>query len=78
MNYKYDLSFYEALDLVLNDECWVQGEDFLDGVVILLHKDYVMLKDFYCNVTRDFILSKNLASQKFRKVYTQPSAERRV
>lgn len=79
MNYKYDLTFYEALELVLQDECWVQGENFADGVVLFLYNtNIVKCKDFTVGEDWDMSVTKNLVSQKFRKVYTQPSAERRI
>ncbi len=79
--YTYDLTFEEVIEEMWNRECWYQGEKFADGVIILADTDGKgILKNFYgdCLDTSLLVLTKELYSQMFRRVYTQPDAERRV
>lgn len=79
--YTYDLTFEEVLEEIWLREHWYQGENFADGVVILADTDGKgILKDFYggCLDTSLLVLTERLYSQMYRRVYTQPDAERRV
>lgn len=79
--YTYDLTFEEVLKEMWNRECWYQGEKFADGVIILANADNNgILQDFYggCLNTSLLVLNAGLCNQKYRRVYTQPDAERRV
>lgn len=86
---KYELTFYEALDILVNNKGWVQGENFADGVVLMIDeegytgysKDYVHVHDFSSNrgaVKSELQITYGVVSQKYRVVCTQPDAERKL
>lgn len=86
---KYELTFYEALDVLVNNKGWVQGENFADGVVLMIHgegyvgysKGYVHVHDFstYRGARKSELqITHGVISQKYRVVYTQPDAERKL
>lgn len=66
--------------------CWYQGNNFADGSVLEVTPDKdIYVKTFVRTVshsTRVFssplILTKGVYEQMYRRVYTQPDAERRV
>lgn len=84
---KYELTFYEALDVLVNNKGWVQGEQFSDGIVLMfddhqrLGKDYIHCHDFTLpshSCKFSLSISRNILSQKYRVVHTQPDAERKL
>lgn len=85
---KYELTFNEALDVLINNKGWVQGEHFADGVVLIygtpsICLDLVYLRDFNLpsctNGSRSPLqITRGVLSQKYRVVTTQPDAERKL
>lgn len=86
---KYGLTFYEALDVLVNNEGWVQGEYFADGVVLMIDeegyvgysKNYIHVHDFSSNkgsVKSELQITQGVIAQKYRVIRTQPDAERKV
>ena len=57
--YTYDLTFEEVLEEIWYKDCWYQGNNFADGVVIFANAD-------------------GICKQMYRRVYTQPDAERKI
>lgn len=84
--YTYDLTFEEVLEEIWYKNCWYQGNNFADGSVLEVTPDKeIYIKTFVCTAshsTRVFssplILTKGVYEQMYRRVYTQPDAERRV
>lgn len=79
--YTYDLTFEEVLKEIWYKNCWYQGNNFADGSVLEVTPD----KEIYVKTfgrTRVFssplILTEGVYEQMYRRVYTQPDAERRV
>lgn len=79
--YTYDLTFEEVLEEIWFEDCWYQGNNFADGSVLEVTPD----KEIYVKTfgsTRVFssplILTEGVYEQMYRRVYTQPDAERRV
>ena len=78
MSNQFNLTFYKAIECVLKDECWIQGADFADGVVLMLKDDKVVTHDFnHSGYLWETTISIGVAKQMFRKVYTQPEAMNR-
>jgi len=75
MNNEYNLTFHEALDCVLNNECWVQGEDFASEAVMRLDKDFTIICDCFSD-SWPMMFTTGVSRQMFRKVYTQPGAKK--
>lgn len=86
---KYELTFYEALDVLVKNEGWVQGENFADGVVLRMFeegyvgysKNYVHVHDFSANrgsVKSELQITHGVIAQKYRVVCTQSDAERKL
>lgn len=84
---KYELTFNEALDVVIKNKGWVQGEQFANGVVIMfdnhrwLGKDYIHVHDFTLSASdckSPLSIKRGILSQKYRVVNTQPDAERKL
>lgn len=84
--YTYDLTFKEVLEEIWFKGGWYQGNKFADGSVLEVTPDKeIYIKTFVRTVshsTRVFssplILTKGVYEQMYRRVYTQPDAERRV
>ncbi len=79
----YNLSFEEALKCVLNDEGWVQGDDFAKGVVLRLggFSDCVEVccfggGDIFTTNGFPLRVTKRCYQQKYRVVHSQPEALR--
>jgi hypothetical protein len=83
---KYELTFTEAMQVLINKEGWVQGEDFSTGVVLMFDsgsvgKDYIHVHDFtldYFDCKWALQITRGTLSQKYRVVSTQPDAERKI
>ena len=84
--YTYDLTFEEVLEEIWYKGCWYQGNNFADGFVLEVTPDKkIYIKAFVRTVfhfTRVYssplILTKGVYEQMYRRVYTQPDAERRA
>ena len=84
--YTYSLTFKEVLEEIWYKDCWYQGNNFADGSVLEVTPDKeIYIKTFVRTVshsTRVFssplILTEGVYKQMYRRVYTQPDAERRV
>lgn len=84
--YTYSLTFEEVLEEIWYKNCWYQGNNFADGSVLEVTPDKeIYIKTFIRTVshsTRVFsfplILTEGVYEQMYRRVYTQPDAERRV
>lgn len=86
--YEYPLTFQEALQNVMDGKGWAQGDGFADGVIMMCEggmfmrgKDHLHIHNFGCRGDEQkspIYITKNLMTQKFRMVSTQPDAERRV
>lgn len=79
--YTYDLTFEEVLEEIWYKDCWYQGNNFADGVVIFANADGTgILKDFFggCLDTSLLVLTEGICKQMYRRVYTQPDAERKI
>ena len=81
--YTYDLTFEEVLEEIWLRECWYQGENFADGVVIYSDADGTgILHDFLggCLDVSLLVLTENLYSQMYRRIHNMDvvDAERRV
>ncbi len=79
---QYPLSFTEALEILMKNEGWIQGDNFADGVVFKLDKTGLVKQ---CNFTdkshdREYnaMLTTGVYSQNYRVVTTQPDAERKI
>lgn len=83
---KYELTFYEALDVLVNNKGWVQGEYFADGVVLMFDNgsvglDYIHCHDFrgsFRDSKEQLQITRGILYQKYRVVRTQPDAERKL
>lgn len=71
---EYTLTFFEALECVLKDECWVQGDNFAHGVVLRLKHGEVYVDTF--NNNWPLKIKNGIFYQKYRKVYTQAEANK--
>ena len=80
--YTYDLTFEEVLEEIWYKHCWYQGNNFADGSVLEVTPDKDIYVKTFSHSTRVFssplILTKGVYEQMYRRVYTQPDAERRV
>lgn len=60
---------------------WYQGEDFRDGVYITIEDSVIMAKQFPRSLGSQFAWPLNITygvtQMKYRRVYTQPEAERK-
>ena len=74
----YNLSFEEALKCVLNDEGWVQGDNFAKGVVLRLggFSDCVEVCCFEGGDRFPLQVTKRWYQQKYRVVHSRPEALR--
>lgn len=84
----YNLTFQEALEAIMNDNAWAQGENFRDGIIIMAKGglfingfDFLHIHDFKTKLSEssksDFQLTKGAMQQKYRLVSTQFDAERK-
>lgn len=77
---EYTLTFSEALDILMKDEGWIQGDDFADGVIYKLGKDGIVkcVNFFVDSKDREYnaMLTSGIYRQKYRIVHTQPDAQR--
>lgn len=81
--YTYDLTFQEVLEELFEEDspCWYQGENFRDGVVFLKQwgdlreRVFIPGKSYIQDIP---IITQGVYNQKYRRVTTQPDAERRV
>lgn len=78
---KYNLTFQEALQEVMEGNGWMQGEDFAEGVVFMIGdsfglkgRPWLFMHDFKSNHQADPIITSGVYNQKFRIVQTQPDA----
>ena len=84
--YTYDLTFEEVLEEIWYEDCWYQGNNFADGTVLEVTPDKeIYIKTFsppfapsVCVYSSPLILTEGVYEQMYRRVYTQPDAERRV
>ena len=84
--YTYDLTFEEVLEEIWYKGCWYQGNKFADGSVLEVTPDKeIYIKTFVRTASHStsvfsspLILTKGVYEQMYRRVYTQPDAERRV
>lgn len=84
--YDYDLTFNEVINEIFKTKGWYQGENFKDGYFISVNEnndDMIYLYYFSenkCGKHTDGcpVLSKGLFTQKYRRIYTEPSAKRIV
>lgn len=79
---KYPLSFTEALEVLMKNEGWIQGDNFADGVVFKLDESGLVKHCDFLNKSHDreinAMLTIGVYSQNYRIVHTQPDAERRI
>jgi len=84
---EYTLSFSEALEVLTNNEGWVQGEMFRDGVVLMFYScstvyNHIHVHDFtldsFNNCKSELQITRRMLSQRFRVVKTQPDALRKI
>lgn len=84
--YTYDLTFEEVLEEIWYKDYWYQGNNFADGSVLEVTPDKeIYIKTFVRTVSHStrvysspLILTERVYEQMYRRVYTQPDAERRV
>ncbi|ADQ53322.1 hypothetical protein 65p314 [Aeromonas phage 65] len=70
---KFDMSFQDAMDYVLNNKGWCVGEHYRKGVVMSQGSlGTLMTKDFIENSENPMIVSVRSFQQKYRAVHTQP------
>lgn len=84
--YTYDLTFEEVLEEIWYKNCWYQGNNFADGSVLeVTSNKELYVKTFVRTISHStrvysspLILTEGVYEQMYRRVYTQPDAERRV
>ena len=84
--YTYDLTFEKVLEEIWYKDCWYQGNNFADGSVLevtpdkdIYVKTFVRIASHFTRVySSPLILTKGVYEQMYRRVYTQPDAERRA
>ncbi|MCD7996471.1 MAG: hypothetical protein LUH21_04475 [Clostridiales bacterium] len=83
-NKKYDLTFYEVIEELINNGGWYQGEKFSNGTYLAINglgnvcvysfsEEYFGTKELYIA-----IIYKGVVEQKYRKVETQADVMRKV
>lgn len=80
--YTYNLTFEEVLEEIWYKDCWYQGNNFGDGTIIYANVDRELCMNTFDGAmgghTHHLILTERIYEQMYRRVYTQPDAERRV
>ena len=81
MSQEYTLDFYQALKVLENNEGWIQGEGFGDGVVLSMQGgERLCVVDFYpcySKAVSDYTITSSTFTQKYRIVTTQPDSLRK-
>ena len=82
---EYTLSFNDAIDLVVNKGKWIQGEHFIDGLIMMCKGNFTLSGLHYLHThsfedgSKDAVyITTGLMSQKFRVVSTQCDAMRNL
>ncbi len=77
---EYTLTFLEALEILMKDEGWIQGNEFADGLIYKLGKDGIVKCVNFMADSKDreynAMLTTGVYRQMYRIVHTQPDAER--
>lgn len=80
--YDYDLTFEEVLEEIWYGTCWFQGNNFADGTVLYVTSDKELYTKTFSGSGQVYnaplILTEGVYDQLYRRVFTQPDAERRV
>lgn len=82
----FTLTFVEALELIMKEGAWVQGQNFKNGKVLMMKggygvdsKEHLHIHDFNSkpreNPKEEVFVSINLYHDKFRRVSTEIEAK---